>query len=373
MTSKERMLVAMKNGKPDMVPVAPDISNMIPCKLTGKPFWDIYLYHDPPLWKAYIDAVRKYKFDGWLVTDDPLPMEFGRKKESKTVIVKQTKDRIITRDYTLEGKRKIWDRFITVYYRNDPPTTLPASKLGLEKEPAHYTEITGVKKQNEGKDILKEIMEYMGDDGVVGISIWLPTIGGNEPEYVYKYYDNHDEVKRKCQEEEEYYVRRAQEIIRLKPDFILIGASGYLTLQSPAIARELGLSTIQRVTRMAKEANLPSQLHCCGKERALVEMTALETDLDSINPLEIPPMGDCDLKEIKQLFGKKLSLMGNLHTTEVMLRGSVEDVEREAKKCIDDAVEGGGFILSTGDQCGRDTPEENIFKMIEVARTYGKY
>ena len=24
-------------------------------------------------------------------------------------------------------------------------------------------------------------------------------------------------------------------------------------------------------------------------------------------------------------------------------------------------------------QCGRDTPDENIFKLIEVARTYGKY
>ncbi|NJD01401.1 MAG: cobalamin-binding protein, partial [Ruminiclostridium sp.] len=24
-------------------------------------------------------------------------------------------------------------------------------------------------------------------------------------------------------------------------------------------------------------------------------------------------------------------------------------------------------------QCGRDTPDENIFKMVEVARTYGKY
>ena len=66
MTSRERMLIAMKNGQPDMVPVAPDISNMIPCKLTGKPFWDIYLYQDPPRWKTYIDAVRYFGFDGWL-------------------------------------------------------------------------------------------------------------------------------------------------------------------------------------------------------------------------------------------------------------------------------------------------------------------
>ncbi len=52
---------------------------------------------------------------------------------------------------------------------------------------------------------------------------------------------------------------------------------------------------------------------------------------------------------------------------------SVQDVINASKKAIDDAKEGGRFILSTGDQCGRDTPFENIFAMVETARTYGKY
>ena len=40
MTSRERMMCAMRGETPDRMPVAPDISNMVPCKLTGKPFWD---------------------------------------------------------------------------------------------------------------------------------------------------------------------------------------------------------------------------------------------------------------------------------------------------------------------------------------------
>jgi len=44
--------------------------------------------------------------------------------------------------------------------------------------------------------------------------------------------------------------------------------------------------------------------------------------------------------------------------------------KRAAKKAIDDAGKGGGFLLSTGDQCGRDTPEANIFKLVETAKTY---
>jgi hypothetical protein len=30
-------------------------------------------------------------------------------------------------------------------------------------------------------------------------------------------------------------------------------------------------------------------------------------------------------------------------------------------------------MLSTGDQCVRDTPEENIMALVETARTYGRH
>ena len=114
-------------------------------------------------------------------------------------------------------------------------------------------------------------------------------------------------------------------------------------------------------------------LHSCGKQRELIRWCAEETDLNCINPLEIPPMGDCDLAEVKQAHGHQLALMGNLHTTDVMLRGTPEDVARAARDAIDAAGDGGGFILSTGDQCGRDTPDENIHALVDVAKTYGKY
>lgn len=102
-------------------------------------------------------------------------------------------------------------------------------------------------------------------------------------------------------------------------------------------------------------------------------MAAEETHLTVIDPLEVPPMGDCDLGELKRRYGDKIVLKGNLHTTEVMLRGSARDVIRAARRAIDDAAGGGRFILSTGDQCGRDTPDENLRVLVETARTYGKY
>jgi hypothetical protein len=69
-TKRERLLAVMRGEVPDCVPVCPDISNMVPCRLTGKPFWDIYVYRDPPLWKAHIDAIKRFDLDGgWELYD----------------------------------------------------------------------------------------------------------------------------------------------------------------------------------------------------------------------------------------------------------------------------------------------------------------
>jgi uroporphyrinogen decarboxylase len=130
---------------------------------------------------------------------------------------------------------------------------------------------------------------------------------------------------------------------------------------------------VKRVIELATAAGIPTHVHSCGRERELVKIMAEESDLTIIDPLEPPPMGDCDLAELKRLWGDKIVLKGNLHTTDVMLRGTEEDVVQASKKAIDDAAAGGGFVLSTGDQCGRDTPEGNIRALVETARTYGRY
>ena len=212
----------------------------------------------------------------------------------------------------------------------------------------------------------------MGDRGVISIAVTLPGLGLS-PQSIYEYYDSPEKVQARCERQHEQIVRRTKEIVKLKPDFVLIGISGFMIANPEKIFRQLALPTLKAVTTLCKNAGVITQVHCCGPEYALVKIAAEETDLCSINPLETPPMGDCDLKTVKTNFGYKLSLMGNLHTTNVMLNGTAEEVAQASRQAIDDAAEGGGFILSSGDQCGRDTPDENIYAMIETARTYGKY
>jgi uroporphyrinogen decarboxylase len=157
------------------------------------------------------------------------------------------------------------------------------------------------------------------------------------------------------------------------PDYVFIGASGTLTLASPALFRRYGLPTLQAICDRCYERGVPTLLHSCGKAKELVRICAEETHLSCINPLEVPPMGDCVLREIKAEYGDRLALMGNLHTTDVMLNSSPQGVLAAARQAIEDAGQGGGYILSTGDQCGRDTPLDNLEAMVEAAERYGRY
>ncbi len=359
---------------PDCVPVCPDISNMIPAKLTGMPFWDVYVYKNPPLWKAYIDAVKHFDIDGGfevysfgdLFNDQP-PVE--------TRIVKRNDNgSFITQDYYPETGR--WDNFVNVHTADNPPAAfVKPETMALEPVPAKWEEIDGVKQWPVGMELWKMVKGEMGEHGIVGMPSGMKTCLIATPDDVYEYYDNPSAFHKKAEKMIEIVRKRINIISKLdvKPDFLFCGASGSLVLQTPDIFRELILPMLKETTRLAKEIGIPTHIHSCGPERELVKMAVEHTDLTAIDPLEIAPMGDCDLAGMKRLYGGRIVLKGNLHTTNVMLYGSVNDVVRASKKAIDDAAAGGGFILSTGDQCGRDTPEENIRAMVETARTYGKY
>lgn len=382
MDSKERMLTAFWNQQPDMVPVAPDTSNYIPCRLTGRPYWDIYLHNKPLLWEAYLEVVKKFKFDGWFTSGHlGYDLEGGRvektrkdQREFRHEIIKKTADRITQRNYMTTPAGELWQEIM--YYRSDPPTVTKGYFQDITEMAQHFDYLWP--DPPAGTSAFERMKKAVGDRGVVGIGVGYPTLMGIDTKQRYSqamldYYDHHDLVLEYAERQSAYLIKYCERAIEAQPDFIMVGASGTITLQSPQIFRELGLPTLKKVTKMAKQAGIPTCLHSCGLERELVKICAEETDLSIINPLEVPPMGDCNLKEIKQQYGDKLALMGNINTITVMQRGSVAEVEAVAKKCIDDATEGGGFVLSTGDQCPVDTPDENIHKLVEVARTYGTY
>ena len=374
MNSRERLLAVLHGELPDCVPACPDISNMIPARLTGKPFWNIYVYQDPPLWKAHIDAAKYFDIDAGFELYDFGDL-FGDESPHERRIVDRREDgSFVTQEYFPETGE--WNKYVEVHTIAMPPATqIKPERLGLPAVPTTWEAITGVKQWPKGLELWKHIKRELGNQGVLGMPSGMSTLILTDPDDIYEYHENPARFHQRRDEMIHRAEQRMEMIASLeeKPDFLFCGASGSLVWQSPKMFRELALPVLKRVTAMSHDLGIPTHIHSCGPERNLVKMAAEETHLTVIDPLEIPPMGDCDLAELKRLYGNRIILKGNLHTTDIMLNGSVEDVVRASKKCIDDAAAGGGFILSTGDQTPRDTPFKNIFAVVETARTYGKY
>jgi len=376
MTKKQRMLTAMTGGTPDRVPCSPDANWMIPAKMTGKPFWEVFRDNNPPIWKAYNDSVRYFGVDGFSHHGIyEIPPRKDVEYEEK--IISKTDERLIVETIFRCPAGEMNQQ--TTYFHNDAQaeTKKFIDDFDAQFECVKYLLFGDVEKIKFDK--YQEARADMGDDGVVGLCMNLPTLftWWREPMSAafLDYYDYHDKVSELVEEWADYLIKIAEKIIEqnVNPDFVFFPNSGLITMQSVDIMREYSLPSLIKLTKMFKDAGIVTSLHSCGKERALVEAAALETDLDCIDPLEIAPMGDCDLREIKEKFGDKIALKGNLHTTEVMLKMDADGVEKAAREVLEIGMPGGGFILSTGDQCGRDTPEENIFKLVEVCEKYGKY
>lgn len=374
-TSKERLKAVLAGEIPDCVPVCPDTSNMIPAKMTGKPFWDVYLRQDPPIWKAYVDAVKHFGYDGGLECSVPFSLDGEAESPWKEKIVEKLPDGSFFTQKLNERTGK-WSENLCYYTEGNPPAWLSPELTGLPATPSTWEEPQGVKSWPKGIELWRLYKKELGEHGLAGL--WLSTtcVVGNA-ESACEYYDNPQKYERRRDELLACLDKRMETLASLskedRPDILFCGGSGSLIWQTPETFRALALPVLKKAAEMAHDLGIPTHVHSCGPETELVKMAAEETMLTVVDPLEIPPHGDCDLADLKRRFGAKLVLKGNLQTTDVMLNGSAAEVADASRKAIDDAGAGGRFILSTGDQCGRDTPQENIFAMIETARTYGKY
>jgi uroporphyrinogen decarboxylase len=375
MTARQRMITALRNGQPDRVPVAPDISNMIPCRLTGKPFWEIYVNNSPPLWQAYLDAIRYFGIDGWFIYGE-LQYQQAVRIEVDTIVERQAAGRRVRRVYhTPAGELTSCQ----VSPADNPPTMVEKLIKNFKEDFAKikylFADITGY----DDTEFRRQKQE-LGEAGIMAIGVGTPGLHffgeffhGNLEAATYALTDYPDLFEELRELFGRYCLRQVEMALAAGADSILTGGSGSITMQSPELWRRLSLPTLQEITRRCRAAGVICGVHSCGKECYLVDVCARETELDYINPLEIPPMGDCDLADCKTNYGARLALMGNLHTTDVMLYGSPRRVRRKSLEAILAAGQGGGFVLSTGDQCGRDTPDENIRAMVEAVRQFGHY
>lgn len=382
MTSRERVLAAMRNEIPDRVPAAPDISTYIPMKYSGFTLQDFWIgtKSGVPHWQAYLDVADHYGLDAWMapamglpIICEEAPVEWqhqSRIDPTRDVMVSAATVKTPAGDLEQES----------ICYRGDQAamSVKLIKDLATDFKKFRYTQPMPKALDRSALDTLRQACHQRHHAfGVTitypGFHMWNCYVQGGVETLSYAEMDTPEILQEWFELDMERGNRIMEFALESQLDYILFGGSGTITMASPELAAKYAIPALKKWSGMAKAAKIPTMLHSCGKNRVLADMLAADTDVGMLNPLEVPPMGDIDLAEVKRAHGRRLAFMGNIHTTDIMLRGSVKDVRRESLKAIRAAGENGGFILSTGDQCGRDTPDENIHEMVRVAKEYGEY
>ena len=142
------------------------------------------------------------------------------------------------------------------------------------------------------------------------------------------------------------------------------------TMISPKDHRELIIPAYKKILQKFRKAGKYAIFHSDGFTEPYFD-GLIEAGFNAVESLE--PMAGMDLKYLKETYGDKLCLIGNIDVSELLPFGTKDEVVQSVKKCIKDAGDGGGYILSPCTDITTACKLENIFTMVSATKKYGKY
>jgi hypothetical protein len=376
MTAKERILAAMTGQPTDRVPVQLGITNMFSISLRGLCGWDVYAWNRQMLWRIVADTQRAFGLDGYLYLRPP---EVQRSEDvtTRSELIQTGPDRMIRRT-TIQTPVKVLTKEETILQNESP--TVTQGLIKSEEDFLVWLEYCVRDDSDYDWAAIREPIAYLGQDGTCAATTSIPglhaltdLIDGRLAQATYFITDYPEHLDLYREKMTRHLLRYVEQAIDAGVDYLEMSGSGMLTLSTPTLWREVCLPFIRQASELCRQAGLPTEVHCCGKARQVVEHLCHDTTVDSVNPLQPPPMGDCDLAELKRRFGDKLCLKGNVGVTHPLLFGTPDEVAADVRRCLDAAKPGGRFILFSEEGIGAQTPVENVRRYVETARAEGAY
>lgn len=338
MTGHERMMLALMRKEPDRVPM-----------------WELII--DPPVIKAlygdisYAYFVEKEDLDGITCLEDQKRKDLGGSvyRDEWGIIWKIEPSGL---SYPLEGPIKS-ERDLDKYRPPDPDASW------------RLTTLKKYVKRFKGK---KAII-FLGHE-TFEFSHYL--MGGMDKLFM-NYVLKPAMVKRLSETISEYKCKVLENAAKVGADALLTGddyAGRKGSFISPMHFSQFVQLYLQRAVNVAKQNNVPFIKHTDGNLREILDMI-IDTGIDALDPIE--PMAGMDIGQIKEKYGKRICLIGNVDCTEVLPHGTKGDVEEAVKETIAKASGGGGHILASSNSIHPAVKPENYKTMIDTAKKHGVY
>ncbi len=142
------------------------------------------------------------------------------------------------------------------------------------------------------------------------------------------------------------------------------------TMLNPKYHRELIIPAYKQAVQILRKAGKYVCFHSDGFTEPYFD-GLIEAGFSGVESLE--PMAGMNLKHLKEEYGDKLCLIGNIDVSQLLPYGTKDDVLEAVKKCIRDAGEGGGYMLSACTDITNSCKLDNVLTMISATKKYGEY
>ena len=113
----------------------------------------------------------------------------------------------------------------------------------------------------------------------------------------------------------------------------------------------------------------PWILHSDGNLEALLPQL-LPLGFQGLHPID--PSG-MDIVEMKQKYGDKICLLGNIDLRHTLTRGTLRDVKQEVKNRIARVAPGGRDIITSANSLTNYCKPQNVLAMGRYIKEYGNY
>lgn len=374
MTPKQRMLNAYRGILNDRLAVAPEFWYYYPAKVLGV---DMIEFHDIPFHRAIRPTFEKFGCEGWAVAGARLPIRDTESTSSQRWLNDHRReDRTVTRTpFGTLTSALVLNRNDAANWQSELPIKdlardLPAyahMTLGDNPESVDPTQALAARIEV-GESYLLEC-----NAGPTFFDFVAPAREGGFEQAVCDFLD-HEPLLEKLQERYIDHMVRKVRALCLKTPFeaYFMGCCwSCLSLLSPDFWRKWDKPVLKAVADELHRHGRLLHHHFHGK---CIEVAGdfPEIGIDCVCVFERPPGGDvaglAGLKEVARRLEGRTTMNGNVQTVDTLIRGTPADVRREVAEIRNAFAGNQRVIVGTGDQVGRETPEQNLWAMVEATR-----
>jgi len=347
-TSKERFLTALKNGIPDRVP-------LVDWLFSKRLFKEVLGINPDSLEGDFsVRCARKIGHDAtWI------PYGGYAGTSDKAGIYVDEWGTTYKKDLSAS-----WPIDAPIDYPIKTPSDLKKYKL---PDPTNKDRL---------KEHKKALAEAKGElalfGGVPGpfTTAWLML---GYPGICYWIYDHPKELQEIFRISNDFYSEAIRRMVDVGMDAIMIAEDlGFRSglFLSPDHYRKHLFPYLGELIHFVKKLNVPVIFHCDGNINEIIS-DIISLGINALNPIE--RKASMDIVEIKEKYGKKICLIGNLDIVNILPNGSPQDVKNHVKNLIKTVGKNGGYIVASEHSLNHQIPLANIQAIRDAVIQYGYY